>query len=331
MHDAVISVRALSKEYRSRVKSAGLAGAIRSLVRPETRTVLALQDVSFDIGRGEVVGYLGPNGAGKSTTIKLLSGVLHPTRGELRVAGLEPQRRRGELALRIGVLFGQRSQLYWDLRLGESFDLVRCMYGIDRATFAGRLSELSSLLGIADLVDRPVRQLSLGQRMRAELCAAVLHHPDVLFLDEPTIALDVAAKQAVREVVQALNRTLGTTIVLTSHDLREVERLCSRVIIINAGTIVADGSLAALRDRLAPYRVVRVTFDGEATQHLTWPGAVIVSAGADYVTARVDTANLPAFLSHLATGLRIRDLTIAEPDIEEVVGGFYGQTAVAPS
>jgi ABC-2 type transport system ATP-binding protein len=330
MNGPIITGHDLAKEYAVRVRGAGLAGAIRGLFRPTRRMVQALKGISFTIGSGEIVGYLGANGAGKSTTIKILSGILHPSAGHVTVAGLSPQRQRTELAYHIGVVFGQRSQLYWDLRLGESFELMRCMYGVDRGTFATRWNELGELLGVADLVDRPVRQLSLGQRMRAELCAAVLHGPKVLFLDEPTIGLDVSAKQAIRKVVRDLNQKLGTTVILTSHDLREVARICTRIIVIDEGVIVADDSLAALTQKLTPYRLVRVSFDGDATR-LDWPGASVVESGPGSMTIRVSTDGpaISKFIAYLADRIAVRDLTVTEPDIEDVVSAFYGREPAA--
>jgi ABC-2 type transport system ATP-binding protein len=325
----VIEAVGLTKEYRVREVGSGVAGTLRSLLRPIDKTVQALQGVSFQVKAGEMVGYLGRNGAGKSTTIKILTGILHPTSGTATVAGLSPQRERIALAGRIGVLFGQRTQLYWDLPLADSLELKRRMYAVDRTTFSRRAHDLTKLLGIADLLPRPVRQLSLGQRMCAELCASVLHHPEILFLDEPTIGLDVDAKQAVRRVVRDLNRTLGTTIILTSHDLQEVERLCERLIIIDGGTIVADDTLDALTRTLTPYRLVRVAFD-EARPEIEWPGTVVTESGPGFISLRVDTKGPPIseFLSYLASRVTIRDLTIGEPALEDVVGEFYGRGAL---
>ncbi|MEV0387156.1 ATP-binding cassette domain-containing protein [Nonomuraea sp. NPDC050643] len=205
--------------------------------------VHAVSDLSFTVSAGEFVGYLGPNGAGKSTTIKMLCGILTPTSGRVRVAGLDPSRRRTTLARRIGVVFGQRTTLWWDLPLGDSFQLIRHLYKVDRATFAARLGELTETLDLGSFMRTPVRQLSLGQRMRGDLAAALLHAPDVLVLDEPTIGLDVVSKASIRDFLQRLNAERGTTVLLTTHDLGDIERLCRRVMLIDHGRLAFDGTL----------------------------------------------------------------------------------------
>lgn len=210
-------------------------------------TVHAVRDLSFTVEAGEFVGYLGPNGAGKSTTIKMLTGILAPTSGRIQVAGLDPTRRRTALARRIGVVFGQRTTLWWDLPLRDSFTLVRHLYKVDRVVFHRRLEELSDLLGLAEFMNTPVRQLSLGQRMRGDITAALLHDPTVLVLDEPTIGLDVVSKAAMREFLRLLNADRGTTVLLTTHDLGDIEKLCRRVMVIDHGSLTFDGTLDDLR------------------------------------------------------------------------------------
>ncbi|WP_433256561.1 ABC transporter ATP-binding protein [Streptosporangium sp. CA-135522] len=215
--------------------------------RRERRTVHAVQDLSFHVGAGEFVGYLGPNGAGKSTTIKMLTGILAPTSGHIRVAGLDPARRRTALARRIGVVFGQRTTLWWDLPLKDSFELIRHLYKVEQVQFRRRLDELTDLLGLAEFMKTPVRQLSLGQRMRGDITAALLHSPAVLVLDEPTIGLDVVSKAAMREFLRRLNAEHGTTVLLTTHDLGDIEKLCRRVMLIDHGRLTFDGTLDDLR------------------------------------------------------------------------------------
>jgi ABC-2 type transport system ATP-binding protein len=217
------------------------------VLRRERRVVHAVRDLSFTVRAGEFVGYLGPNGAGKSTTIKMLTGILAPTRGVIRVAGLDPSRRRTSLARRIGVVFGQRTTLWWDLPLRDSFELIRLLYKVDRVDFRRRLDELTELLGLGDLMRTPVRQLSLGQRMRGDITAALLHDPAVLVLDEPTIGLDVVSKAAMRGFLRSLNAERGTTVLLTTHDMGDIERLCRRVMLIDHGRLTFDGTIEDLR------------------------------------------------------------------------------------
>jgi ABC-2 type transport system ATP-binding protein len=223
-----------------------LIGAGRTF-KVKRRLVHAVRDLTFTVEPGEFVGYLGPNGAGKSTTIKMLCGILTPSSGTVRVAGLEPSRRRTALARRIGVVFGQRTTLWWDLPLKDSFELIRLLYKVDRKVFAERFDELKSALGLGEFLGTPVRQLSLGQRMRGDLAAALLHAPDVLVLDEPTIGLDVVSKAGIREFLAGLNARRGTTVLLTTHDLGDIERLCRRVMLIDHGRLAFDGTLAELR------------------------------------------------------------------------------------
>src|SRR6185437_9290264 len=250
-------------------------------LRREKRTVAAVDGVSLTIERGEMVGYIGPNGAGKSTTLKMLTGVLAPTSGEVSVLGLTPVPQRTRLALRIGVVFGQRSQLWWDLPLRESFRLLRHIYRVPAAEHEARLRRCRSLLDLDEFLDTPVRQLSLGQRMRGELTAALLHGPEVLFLDEPTIGLDVVSKQAVRAFLASLGATGDTTIVLTTHDLADIERLCRRLVVIDQGRVVHDGSLDDLHARYGSRRRLGVDLDEPLKVDLALPGVTVESSQAD--------------------------------------------------
>ncbi|MEV1175572.1 ATP-binding cassette domain-containing protein [Nonomuraea sp. NPDC049784] len=242
-----------------------LDGAGRSF-KIKRRVVHAVRDLSFTVSPGEFVGYLGPNGAGKSTTIKMLCGILTPTSGRVRVAGLDPSRRRTTLARRIGVVFGQRTTLWWDLPLADSFELIRHLYKVDRAAFRSRLGELTETLGLGEFIRTPVRQLSLGQRMRGDLAAALLHAPEVLVLDEPTIGLDVVSKASIRAFLQRLNAEQGTTVLLTTHDLGDIERLCRRVMLIDHGRLAFDGTLddlmATAPDRSSLEEVVTHLYTG---------------------------------------------------------------------
>ncbi len=296
----------------------------RGALRRERTTVDAVDEVSFVIEPGEMVGYVGPNGAGKSTTIKMLTGILTPTRGEVRVAGLTPSRERVALARRIGVVFGQRSQLWWDLPLADSFELHRHLYRVEPAQHAERLAELTALLEMDEFVRTPVRQLSLGQRMRAELTFALLHAPEVLFLDEPTIGLDVVGKAKVRDFLATLNERHGTTVILTTHDLDDIERLCSRLLIIDRGHVIYDGGLTELRDRYEPFRTLVVDLQTTGPP-LSVEGAEVVKVEGprQWLRFRRDETSAAELISRVAAVAELRDLTIEEPEIESVVARIY--------
>ena len=264
---ALIQVADLVKVFTVTRKDKGLRGAVRALFRPQRTKVRAVDGISFSIDSGEIVGYVGPNGAGKSTTIKILTGILHPTSGTVRIGGTSPQENRQAVVQDLGVVFGQRTQLNWDLRLGESFELLRRIYRIDDEVYEQNIRTMSDLLGIDKLIDTPVRQLSLGQRTRGDLAAAMLHSPAILLLDDPTIGLDVVAKEAVREFILGVNQLRSTTVILTTHDLNDVQQLCRRLIVINHGKIVEDGPLSQLIDKLTPYRLLEVDFVDAPSHH----------------------------------------------------------------
>jgi ABC-2 type transport system ATP-binding protein len=321
---AIIEARDVVKEFMIVKKESGLAGAIRSLVKPSRTRKLAVDGVSFDVEAGEIVGYLGPNGAGKSTTIKMLTGILHPTSGSVRINGLSPQENRIAVVRNLGIVFGHRTQLYWDVRMGESFELLRRIYRIDDGVFERNLKWATDVLGLKALIDVPVRQLSLGQRMRGELAAAMLHSPPILFLDEPTIGLDMEAKQATREFILEINRTRGTTVILTTHDLIDVEQLCRRLIIINHGKIVEDGSLDSLMRRLARHRVLVIEVDG-CVPPIKHPQITSIKQEGARLFVEFDRNETTAskLISDLSGQLAIRDLSVREPAIEDVVKLVY--------
>ncbi|GGS50838.1 MULTISPECIES: ABC transporter ATP-binding protein [Actinokineospora] len=292
--------------------------------RREKHVVSAVDGVDLAIGRGEILGYIGPNGAGKSTTLKMLTGVLTPSAGRARVCGLEPVAQRVTLARRIGVVFGQRSQLWWDLPLAESFSLLRHIYKVPAADHAARLKRCTALLGLDEFAQTPVRQLSLGQRMRGELTAALLHGPEVLFLDEPTIGLDVLSKQAVREFLAEVHAAGEATIVLTTHDLADIEKLCRRLVVIDHGRVVHDGSLDELHARYGSRREIVADLDA-AWPGLTLPGAQVTAVENDgrRVRLALDGATAGEVVAALAQAVPLRDLSVQEPEIEDVIARLY--------
>jgi ABC-2 type transport system ATP-binding protein len=313
---SVIEVRDVSKHFTVRRR----AGRVR-----RTRdTVVAVDHLDLDVEAGAVDGYLGPNGAGKSTTIKMLTGVLAPSGGTLRVAGLDPQRDRVALARRIGVVFGQRTQLWWDLPLADSFHLLRDLYRVPYQRYRENLATFTELLELGPFLTTPVRQLSLGQRMRGEITASLLHDPELLYLDEPTIGLDIVSKARVRAFLGEVNEARGLTIVLTTHDLADVERLCRRIVVIDHGTIVFDGTVDALKAVHGTHRTLVVDLEQEVPP-LDVPGATVVRTDGPRQWLRFarDDVNPADLLASIATRARLVDLTIEEPDIEDVVQRIY--------
>jgi ABC-2 type transport system ATP-binding protein len=313
---SVIVADELGKTFRVRRR----AGRVRRRVED----VVAVNDLTFSIDPGEMVGYIGPNGAGKSTTIKMLTGILVPSHGTVRVNGLDPSRRRSEVARNVGVVFGQRSQLWWDLPLIDSFDLLRRVYRVGDADYRGALDELVELLDLAELLAVPVRQLSLGQRMRGDIAAALLHDPAILYLDEPTIGLDVVSKARVREFLARRNAERRTTVLLTTHDLDDIERLCERVMIIDHGRLLFDGGLVEVIERLGEERILVVDLAAEEPP-LSVPGTRVVDVeGVRQRLAfkRSDTSAAKV-IAAVAAATEIVELTIEEPDIESAIRRLY--------
>lgn len=294
-------------------------------------TTRAVDGISFDVEAGELVGYLGPNGAGKSTTIKMLTGILAQTDGLVEVDGVTPWRHREHNARQIGVVFGQRSALWWDLPLRDSIRIIGTMYGVSHDDYSRRLAHFNEILELADFLDTPVRHLSLGQRMRGDLAAVMLYKPRILYLDEPTIGLDVVAKERIREFVEQLNQDQGTTVILTTHDIADVERLCRRVVLIDHGRVLYDGDLQSLKARYAPYRELRVRVNDASTDVTTIvvPGAETFRREPGEICLRFDPS-LP--VAHLmATVLdryEVSDISIIEPELEPVIRKIYSQRAL---
>jgi ABC-2 type transport system ATP-binding protein len=327
---SIISAASVSKTFRQRVPQPGFAGAVKSFIAPVTKPVRAVEDISFEIAAGEAVGYLGPNGAGKSTMIKMLTGILAPTSGTVTVLGRHPPAERVANARDIGVVFGQRTQLWWELPLFESFELHRRMYRVPEPVFERNRADLTALMGLASFLQRPVRHLSLGQRMRAEIAMALMHDPKILFLDEPTIGLDVVAKDVVRKFLSRMNRERGTTIILTTHDLQDIEEICPRLIMVDEGRLLFDGAVDALRTRFGARRRLVLEFAGE-------PGVVHLpdaepAGGEGHVREFLladDGRSLVQLLAALQTETDLRDVRLHEPGIEEIIRTHYQAKAAA--
>ncbi|MCW2735494.1 ATP-binding cassette domain-containing protein [Nocardioides sp.] len=318
MSQPLIEVHDLERTFDVRRRVEGR----RRRVREE---VVAVHDLTFSVEPGEMVGYIGPNGAGKSTTIKMLTGILVPTGGQVRVVGLDPSRNRVELARRIGVVFGQRSTLWWDLPLVDSFELLQKMYRIPLARYRENLDRFVEILDLGAQLDTPVRQLSLGQRMRGDITAALLHDPEVLYLDEPTIGLDVVSKGRLREFLRSLNAERNTTLMLTTHDLQDIEALCERVIVIDHGTGVYDGSLAGLHAQGGSSRTLVVDLVDEAPP-IDVPGAEVrrVEGPRQWLSFPTDASAAP-IVAAVASAYDVADLSIQEPDIEDVIRDLYSR------
>ncbi|MCA0758654.1 ABC transporter ATP-binding protein [Paenibacillus sp. N4] len=324
-----IDVKDLRKQFRVQKNREGLSGALKDLFKREYSEVTAVKDISFQIPQGEICGYIGENGAGKSTTIKMLTGILVPTSGEIKVNGFVPYKDREKFVNGIGVVFGQRSQLWWDIGVIESFQLLRKVYRVSEHDFKKRLNELVERLQLGDLLNRPVRKLSLGQRMRCELVASLLHNPSILFLDEPTIGLDIVVKTEIRDFLMQMNREQGTTILLTTHDLQDIEALCTRVVMLDDGRIIYDGGLEELKTRWSKGREIQFQFASQTSlsklQQLTETLNVTWTLEND-VTAKMwlpHAVSVSDALARVVGGADIRDIKIFETNTDDIVRGIY--------
>jgi ABC-2 type transport system ATP-binding protein len=320
----IIELKQLSKHFKIFKHHRGTLGAIRNLFTREHQIVKAVDEISFRVNPGEMVGYIGPNGAGKSTTIKMLTGLLVPTCGSVQVNGKIPWQERQTYVARIGAVFGQRTTLWWDLPVIESLSLLRFIYKVPESIFNKNLSEFRELLSLDPFLDTPVRSLSLGQRMRADICAALLHNPDLLFLDEPTIGLDVVAKERIRHFIQHINRDRNTTILLTTHDLQDVEKLCDRVMIIDDGKMLFDGHLDTLKIKFGDDRKLLVEF-AEPYPTYTIDDAEIIHQENQRVIYRFKRGTITAseLIGRLSQQFRIHDLSVREPEIETTIRRIY--------
>lgn len=322
----VIVANELSKSYKIPIREPGIINGLKSIVHREYKEIVALDKISFKIGEGELVGYIGPNGAGKSTTIKILSGILTPSSGECKVLGRVPYKERTQYVKDIGVVFGQRTQLWWDLPVIDSFELLKDIYKIPKNDYLKNKNELIQWLNLESFINTPVRQLSLGQKMRCELAASLLHSPRVLFLDEPTIGLDAVSKLAVREFIKKLNKERGVTVILTTHDMDDIESLCNRVIVIGKGKILLDGSLQSLRNTVSKDRRLILNIS-EGTNGFSIKGTTLVRKEnnkliIDFDPDIITPADLIAMLS---TKYQIKDILIENPPIEEIIAKLYGE------
>ena len=334
---AIIETRGLTKVFRVNQKSPGVRGAVKALFMPNYREVLAVDRISFKVEPGEMVGYIGVNGAGKSTTIKLLTGILVPSSGSVRVQDRDPHRKRVANARKIGVVFGQRTQLWWDLALIESLNLIAKIYNVQPVRYQRLLDEFSETLDLKDLLNVPVRNMSLGQKMRSELAAALIHEPEVVYLDEPTIGLDLIVKERIRAFIKEQNRKQGTTVILTTHDLGDIEELCQRVIIIDKGRLIYDGPLSTIKDRFGRYREITFEIDPRSLSNQRDlsaelqlpPGANLIQSSdesSDHkLSLRFDRGQTSAsqVASTVMNQFDVLDFSLSEPDLASVVKQIY--------
>ena len=319
-----IELQDIRKTFTVSLRPEGRFSALRGAIARKKKTVYALEGISFSIQQGELVGYIGPNGAGKSTTVKIMSGILTPDSGQCLILGRVPWKQRSAHVSHIGVVFGQRSQLWWDVPVRDSFELLRDIYGVAQSDYQKRLDELSGVLDIAALLSTPARQLSLGQRMRCEIAASLLHAPDILFLDEPTIGLDAVSKLALRQFLREKNRYDGVTMILTTHDMDDIECLCSRVMAIGQGRLLYDGSLQGLRRRYAPLRIIRARTAHPAGHTVINGAESVVQKDCEYLVS-FDPAVIPPheMIARVAKAMAVTDITVEETGTDEMIAAMY--------
>lgn len=324
-----IIVRNLSKTYRVPERQPGLAASLKSMVRRTYTDVQAVHDISFMVETGEMVGFIGPNGAGKTTTLKMLSGLLHPSAGEAQIEGVVPWLRHPDYLRRISMVMGNKSQMMWDIPPLDTFRVLAEIYRVPAAEFRQGLDELVDLLDMADLLTKPVRNLSLGERMKCEMVAALLHHPAVLFLDEPTLGLDISTQRRLRRFVGDYNRRHGATVILTSHYMADVVELCPRIILIHHGSLLYDGPLSGLVERLAPFKLIRLTLSHEQSNGYRLPEELnVIERDNGRLVLRAGRAETPALTSRLLSSLPVVDLVVEDPPIEAVIDQIYQEGSV---
>jgi ABC-2 type transport system ATP-binding protein len=327
-----IIVRSLAKTYRVPQREAGALASLKSVIKRSYADVPAVRDVSFTIAAGEMVGFIGPNGAGKTTTLKMLAGLLHPTRGSAQVLGFVPWQRAPDYLRRISMVLGNKSQMMWDIPPLDTFRVLGKIYGVPAAVLNETVAELTDLLAMSALLTKPVRNLSLGERMKCELVAALIHRPAVLFLDEPTLGLDVSMQRRLRCFIAEYNQRTGATVILTSHYMADVVELCERVILIHNGELLYDGSLPALSARLAPFKLIRLTFDaGKGTPPMAEslpPETTVMEQNIGQLTLRVPRRDTSAITAHLLNTFSIVDLSVENPPLEAVIDQIYQEGSV---
>lgn len=319
-----ISVQSISKTFKVAKRNSGLKNALKSFFKRDYTFIDAVKSVSFEIDKGEIVGYIGPNGAGKSTTIKMLSGILLPTAGNIKVNGMDPFKNRKKYVSKIGVVFGQRSQLEWDIPAEDSFDLLCDIYKLDKNEYAKTKQQLIKLLNIEEVIKKPVRSLSLGQRMRCEICASLLHKPEILFLDEPTIGLDASSKKIVRDFIKNINKELNVTVILTTHDMSDIESLAKRIILIGNGSILYDGSLNNLKHKYGSYKEVKITTK-DTIKDIRKKGIISKHKEHDYYNIVIDSniITVSELLNYLSDKYTIDDIDIDNQNIDDVILKMY--------
>lgn len=324
MEMPIIEVEHLMKDFMIAKRETGFLGAVKSLVKREHIKKEAVKDISFSINEGEMVGYIGPNGAGKSTTIKMLTGILVPTSGSVKVNGIIPYENRQENAKNIGVVFGQRTQLWWDLPTIESFELLKEIYQVPDKRYKENMDTFTEILGLDEFLNTPVRQLSLGQRMRADIAASLLHDPPILFLDEPTIGLDVVAKEKMRTFIKEINKERSITVILTTHDMEDIEKLCERMILIDHGQKVYDGEIAVVKERFGKIRTLIVDLE-ESSHSLKLKGGEVFKEEASrfWIRFNRDDVSASGLIAQITETHNIKDLTVEEPAIESIISRIY--------
>lgn len=322
----IIRIKNLVKEFKAKQKEKGLRGSLKSILKPEYKHINAVDNISFDVKEGELVGFIGPNGAGKSTTIKIMTGIMFPTKGKVSILNLNPQEKRKQLAYNIGTVFGQKPQLMYHLPAIDTFYLFSKIYEIPEDEFNKRLEYLADLFEINEFIKQPVRKLSLGQRMRCEIVASLLHKPKILFLDEPTIGLDIIAKKRIRELIKKLNKEEKLTIILTSHDMEDVERICNRLIIINKGRIVYDGSIEKIKKDYLKFKRINIFFE-EPVKKIQLKDIKVIEKSKYKLRLEIDTDKIPIkkILEHITRKYNIADIIISDPPIEEIIEMVYNK------
>ncbi|MCH4888213.1 ATP-binding cassette domain-containing protein [Acidaminobacter sp. JC074] len=327
----MIQVKNVSKSFTVYKKDSGFKGAVKGLFKRQKEEIKAVKDISFQINKGEIIGYIGANGAGKSTTIKMMTGVLTPSSGQILVGGVVPHENRIENAKHIGVVFGQRTQLWWDLPLEETYTILKEIYNVPDQVFKERYDYLTDLLEIEPFIKQPVRTLSLGQRMRADLAASMLHNPDILYLDEPTIGLDVMVKERIRKAIKSMNQKYNVTVILTTHDMSDIQELATRIMIIDKGEIIYDGSKEAINKQFGNTRQLSLKIDGLSDQHVEvmtqfmadYESRVAIEEGALKITFNQDQIAVADILSYVMENYRVLDFSLQDQNIEEIVKKLY--------